>query len=146
MNAGRVSHIVLASSFVIWIVYGTLAGMRHWPAAVIVGLAASIGLLLFAAGCHIKVKLLDWVLLGYFAIAAIATFAVRSAAFPVYSPVVIWVLYAAVTWASILAGSPFSVQYARETAPVEHWNRPAFLRANQSSAWFGEQRSSSTLS
>ena len=99
MNVGRVSHVVLACSFVIWVAYGTLAGMRHWPAAVIVGLVASIGLLWFAAGCHIEVKLLDWVLLGYFVIAAIATFAVRSAAFPVYSPVVIWVLYAAVTWA-----------------------------------------------
>lgn len=105
--------------------------MRHWPAAVLIGLAASIGLLGFAVVCRVTVKMLDWVMLGYFVIAAIATFAVRSAAFPVYSPVLIWFLYAAVTWASIPVGSPFTLQYSRLSAPPEHWKTHAFLRANQ---------------
>jgi len=131
MSAAQLSQLILFASFVIWVVYGVLAGMRHWPAAVSFGLLASIGLLSTAAVRHIKVKLLDWVLLGYFVIAAIATFAVRSAAFPGYSSVVIWTLYAAVTWASILRGAPFSLQYARESAPLEHWNSPGFLRANR---------------
>lgn len=130
MRAERFSRILLVASFGIWVVYGFLAGMRHWPAAVAFGLAAGMGLVLLEAGRHVAVKVLDWTIVAYFGIAAIATFLLRSAGFPTYSPVVIWVLYAFVTWVSIFSGAPFSLQYARESAPREHWQSPAFLRAN----------------
>lgn len=68
--------------------------MRHWPVGVAFGLLASSCLLALEASRHIKVKLLDWVLLGYFVLAAIAMFGVHSATFPVYSSVIIWILYA----------------------------------------------------
>jgi hypothetical protein len=130
MSAERFSRILLVAGFGIWVVYGFLAGMRHWPAAVAFGLAAGIGLVLLEAGRHIAIKLLDWTIVAYFGIAAIATFLLRSAAFPLYSSVVIWTLYAVVTWVSIFSGAPFSLQYARESAPREHWQSPAFLRTN----------------
>ena len=130
MSADRFSRMILKMQFVVWVVYGFLAGLRRWPAGVAFGVLASIGLLSLEASRHIKVKLMDWVLLGYFVIAAIATFLIRSAAFPTYSSVVIWGLYAAVTWASIIVGAPFSLQYARESAPPESWHTLAFLRAN----------------
>jgi hypothetical protein len=41
------------------------------------------------------------------------------------------VLYAGVTWGSILAGAPFSLQYAREATPPGLWDTPVFLRVNQ---------------
>jgi len=131
MSADRLSRLILKLQFVVWVGYGFLAGLRRWPEGVAFGLLASIGLLSLEASRHIKVKLMDWVLLGYFVIAAIATFLVRSAAFPAYSSVVIWGLYAAVTWASIVVGAPFSLQYARESAPPESWHTLGFLRANQ---------------
>jgi len=130
MSAERFSRILLVAGFGIWVVYGFLAGMRHWPSAVAFGLAAGIGLVLLEAGRHITIKLMDWAIVAYFGIAAIATFLVRSAAFPIYSSVVIWTLYAVVTWVSIFSGAPFSLQYARESAPPEHWQAPQFLRAN----------------
>lgn len=130
MSAERFSRILLVAGFGIWVVYGFLAGMRHWPAAVAFGLAAGIVLVLLEAGRHIAIKLLDWTIVAYFGIAAIATFLVHAAGFAVYSPVVIWTLYAVVTWGSIFAGAPFSLQYARESAPPEHWQSPEFLRAN----------------
>jgi hypothetical protein len=130
MSADRFSHLLLGMQFVVWVVYGFLAALRHWPAGVAFGVLASIGLLSLEASRHIKVKLLDWVLLGYFVIAAIATFLIRSAAFPAYSSVVIWALYAGVTWVSIIVGVPFSLQYARESAPPESWNTLGFLHAN----------------
>lgn len=130
MSAERFSRILLVAGFGIWVVYGFLAGMRHWPAAVGFGLAASIVLVLLEAGRRIAIKLLDWTIVAYFGIAAIATFLVRSAGFAIYSPVVIWTLYAVVTWGSIFVGAPFSLQYARESAPREHWQKPEFLRAN----------------
>lgn len=130
-SAARVSKVVLASSFAIWVAYGTLVGMRRLPAAVLVGLAGTIGLLFFAVACHIKIQLLDWVMLGYFVTAAIVTFGLRSTTFANYGSVLIWSFYAAATWASILLGSPFTLQYARLSAPPERWSSPAFLRANQ---------------
>ncbi|MGA7463367.1 MAG: hypothetical protein WBW69_24235 [Candidatus Korobacteraceae bacterium] len=130
MSAERFSRILLVAGFGIWVVYGFLAGMRHWPAAVAFGLAAAICLVLLEAGRHIAIKLLDWTIVAYFGIAAIATFLVRSAGFAVYSPIVIWMLYAVVTWVSIFSGTPFSLQYARESAPPEHWQSPEFLRVN----------------
>jgi hypothetical protein len=130
MSADRFSHMLLGVQFVVWVVYGFFAALRYWPAGVVFGVLASIGLLSLEASRHIKVKLLDWVLLGYFVIAAIATFLIRSAAFPAYSSVVIWGLYAGVTWTSILVGVPFSQQYARESAPPESWHTVGFLHAN----------------
>ena len=50
--------------------------MGRWPAAVLFGLIASACLLSLEASRHILVKLMDWTLLGYFVIAAIATFVV----------------------------------------------------------------------
>lgn len=130
MSTDRFSHILLVAGFGIWVVYGFLAGMRHWPAGIAFGLAAGIGLLLLEAGRHVTVKLMDWAIVAYFGIAAIATFLVRAAGFAVYSSVVIWMVYSVVTWVSIFWGAPFSLQYARESAPREHWQSPAFLRVN----------------
>jgi uncharacterized membrane protein len=131
MSSSRFSQLLLSTQFVIWVIYGVLAGMGHWPVGVAFGLLASACLLALEASRHIKIKLLDWVLLGYFVLAAIATFVVRSASFPTYSSVIIWVLYAGVSWGSILLGAPFTLQYARESAPPEHWQSPGFIRANQ---------------
>ena len=128
MSAERLSTFILSASFAVWVVYGTLQGMGHWPAGVLFGLLASISLLAFETSRHIQVKLMDWVLLGYFALATLATFVIRLAEFPVYSSVVVWVLYAGVTWISVLVGAPFALQYARQSAPPEHWNSPGFLR------------------
>jgi len=130
MSADRFSRWLLIASFLVWVVYGFLAGTGRWPAGVMFGLIASVVLLTVERRHRVKVKLLDWVLLAYFAIATVASFLLRSVAFPVYSSVVIWVLYAGVTWISILMGAPFTLQYARESAPPEHWQSPVFLRAN----------------
>ncbi|HEY5177728.1 MAG TPA: hypothetical protein VII95_19415 [Terriglobales bacterium] len=94
-------------------------------------LLANVCLLALQASRRIKLKLMDWTLLGYFILAAIATFVVRSTTFPKYSSVIIWALYAGVSWGSILFGAPFTVQYARESAPPERWHSPGFIRANQ---------------
>lgn len=131
MTAARFSRLLLSTQFVVWVIYGVLAGIRHWSAGVVFGLLASLCLLALEASRHIKIKLLDWVLLGYFILATIATFVAGSAAFPTYSSVIIWVLYAGVSWASILFGVSFTLQYARESAPPERWQSPGFLRANQ---------------
>ncbi len=37
---------------------------------------------------------------------------------------------ALIAWASILAGRPFTMQYARETVPEAYWHTPSFIRAS----------------
>ena len=131
MSAENFSRRVLLVSFVIWFIYGFLAGFGLWPWAVAFGLIAGLGLVaIVLISAKVIVKLPDWTLVGYFAVAAAATFIAPISAFPRYASVVIWVMFSAVTWASILAGRPFTLQYARESSPPEHWRDPAFLRAN----------------
>ncbi len=122
---------MLVAGFSIWVIYGFLAGMRRWPAAVACGLIAGIALILLEAGRHVEIKLMDWAIVAYFVLAAIATFLVHATTFPTYSSIVIWTLYALVSWTSILVGAPFSSQYARESAPPESWNHPEFVAANR---------------
>ncbi len=131
ISPARLSKLLLSLQFVIWVIYGVLAGIGHWPMGVAFGLLASVCLLALQASRRIELKLMDWTLLGYFILAAIATFIVRSTTFPKYSSVIIWVLYAGVSWGSILLGAPFTVQYAHESAPPERWHSPGFIRANQ---------------
>jgi all-trans-retinol 13,14-reductase len=131
MSADKILHLVLPITFLIWVVYGFLTGFGQWPLAVAFGLASGLVLVaIVLISRKVTVKLMDWTLVGYFVLAACATFIVRLAAFPKYGSVIIWLLYAGVAWGSILAGSPFSLQYARESTPPEHWQNPFFLRAN----------------
>ena len=131
MSAAKLSRLVLPITFLIWVVYGFLTGFGQWPWAVAFGLVSGLVLVaIVLIGRKVTVKLMDWTLVGYFVLAACATFIVRLAAFPRYGSVVIWLLYAGVAWGSILAGRPFSLQYARESTPPEHWQSPRFLRAN----------------
>lgn len=131
MSAEKFSRRVLLSSSVIWFVYGFLAGFGRWPFAVGFGLIAGLCLVVIVLiSAKIVVKLTDWTLVGYFAIAAAATFVVPIHAFPRYASVVIWSMFSVMTWASILIGRPFTLQFARESAPREHWESPEFLRTN----------------
>jgi all-trans-retinol 13,14-reductase len=131
MSAAKLSRLVLPITFLIWVVYGFLIGFGQWPWAVAFGLVSGLVLVaIVLISRKVTVKLMDWTLVGYFVLAASATFIVPLAAFPKYGSVVIWLLYAGVAWGSILAGKPFSLQYARESTPPEHWQSPPFLRAN----------------
>jgi uncharacterized membrane protein len=131
MSAEKFSRQVLLVSSMIWLIYGFLAGFGLWPWAVGFGLIAGLSLVaIVRLSAKIVVKLPDWTLVGYFLIAALATFILPVAAFPKYASVIIWAMFSAVTWASIVLGKPFTLQYARESSPPEHWQNPRFLRAN----------------
>jgi hypothetical protein len=136
MTRERASRLVLAASFVIWVIYGTLAGFGQWPAAVVVGLFAAIALVLFARRAC-SVKLMDLTVLAFFLLATTATFLVPSNPFRTLSAVIIWTLYAGGAWTSIALRRPFTEQYASETVAPERWHKPAFRRSNLviSSVW-----------
>ncbi|HUY18269.1 MAG TPA: hypothetical protein VMV15_03500 [Candidatus Binataceae bacterium] len=131
MSAQKVSRLVLFVTFLIWVIYGFLNGFGQWPLAVAFGLASGLCLVtVVVISRKVTVKLMDLTMVGYFVVAACVTFIARLVSFPYYSPVVIWLMYAAVAWGSVAAGRPFTLQYARESAPPEHWQSTAFWRTN----------------
>jgi hypothetical protein len=77
-----------------------------------------------------SIKLMDWTMLAFFAIASVLAIRMESAIFPVYSAVVVWSCFAVASWSSVVVGRPFTAAYARETAPPEFWTHPIFGRLN----------------
>ncbi|HVA40719.1 MAG TPA: hypothetical protein VNF49_08650, partial [Candidatus Binataceae bacterium] len=118
-----------ALAFAPWLVYGAAAGGNHWRAATGGGLILCL-VDLAVLSRRGTVKLMDWTALAYFATASIIMIGLRSAAFPIYQVVVIWSFFAAVAWASVALGQPFTFAYAREQAPPEFWDNPIFHRIN----------------
>jgi len=48
-----------------------------------------------------------------------------------YMSLLVNVTLRAIAWGSLLAGVPFTVQYAREQVAPEFWHSPLFIRTNQ---------------
>lgn len=115
-----------------WILYFALPYAGLPLAAVLAGLAAALYPTAYAAARGRDVKLVDWTTLGFFAIGTIASAAGTSAtaAFLHYNYVLMWILFGAMAWGSLLVGKPFTLQFARRSTPPEVWNTPLFHHAN----------------
>ena len=48
-----------------------------------------------------------------------------------YMTLLVNVTLMTIAWGSLLAGAPFTIQYAREQVPPELWRSPVFIRINQ---------------
>jgi hypothetical protein len=122
--------------FLPWILFGILAGppLTRLEAALAISLVVTVALgfkelrkgffltwgsLLFFLLCFILVTFLKnlWVIEHMDALARGAL--------------------ALIAWASILAGRPFTLQYARESVPEAYWHTPGFIRSGyfMSSVW-----------
>jgi hypothetical protein len=117
------------SGFIAWGLYGVLIIMGHPVAAVCAGFAVMIALV--AREYRIRaVKIIDCTSLSFFALALIAIITTGHDLFSNYRIIAAWGIYAVVAWATLLAGFPFTLQYAREQTPREFWNAPPFIRMN----------------
>lgn len=117
--------------FTPWIVYWSFSGPGLWAPAVLGGLTAAAALVTWR---HLKrrdVKTMEVVTLGYFAVHAIVTLMLGLNFFKQYGPVLNNLTLAAMAWGTLLAGSPFTYQYAREDWPRETWDNPLFILTNQ---------------
>ena len=54
-----------------------------------------------------------------------------------YMTLLVNITLMAIAWGSLLAGTPFTIQYAREQVAPEFWHTPVFIRINQyiTAAW-----------
>jgi len=115
--------------FAVWVVYGILYALGHWTAAAVAGL----GIMLAIVGRENRtanVKIIDLTSLGFFVLALIMLSTVGGQVFNRYHIILVWGVFAVVTWATILVGFPFTLQLARESARREVWSEPLFHRVH----------------
>jgi len=116
-------------AFVPWILYWALSGLGLWTAAITAGLASALALNAFRLARQ-QGKTMELVTLGFFAAHFAVTVVLGSPFFKVYDAVLVGATLAAMAWGTLLAGSPFTHQYAREDWPREYWLHPLFYRTN----------------
>ena len=76
-------------------------------------------------------KILELVSLAFFIFDFVALYLLRWATIGHYQGLLVHLLLASIAWGSLLAGTPFTLQYARESVPRERWQTPGFVRSNQ---------------
>ena len=116
--------------YVAWIVYGVFAGNDRWLSA---GLAGAVITAVVVALEYRRraIKVMDCTSLGYFAAAMLTVLVSGTALLQRYHLVLVWGVFAVVAGITLIAGVPFTFQYAREQAPRELWNDPAFYQMNR---------------
>ncbi|NCC26399.1 MAG: NAD(P)/FAD-dependent oxidoreductase, partial [Deltaproteobacteria bacterium] len=75
-------------------------------------------------------KALEVITLVFFAAHFVSTVFLGLSFFVVHGPVLSNVTLAAMAWGTLLAGSPFTSQYARDDWDESYWDDPSFLRIN----------------
>lgn len=125
----------LLVGFLPWIILGVL-GNRSFVLALVLALAvaavATVRQLL-----RRSLKILDTVTLAFFIFIAVGVIGLRWMILATYMTLLVNVTLMAIAWGSLLAGTPFTIQYAREQVAPEFWHTPIFIRVNQSitAAW-----------
>jgi phytoene dehydrogenase-like protein/uncharacterized membrane protein len=122
-------HVLIG--FLPWIVFWSLSGPGLWTPAIFGALLAAAGLVAWRWIKRRDVKTLEAVSLGYFAAHTLVTLALGLPFFKDYGPVLNSLVLAGMAWGTLLAGSPFTYQYAREDWPRELWDAPLFRLTNQ---------------
>lgn len=101
-----------------------------WKAAATSGLVTS--LILSAYRVHqCQAKAMEVVALVFFSAHFLVTVMLGSPFFHKYDAVLVGGTLAAMAWGTLLTGSPFTCQYAREDWPRAYWNDPLFRRTNE---------------
>ena len=108
-----------------WIAYLLLAA-HHREIALVAGLviAAVVGLLKLHRG------ILMWITIGFFAAAAVAVIGLDNAWTARHLGFLANGALAVGAWGSLLVGTPFTVDVARDRTDPSHWSHPLFIRIN----------------
>ena len=117
-------------AFVPWILYWVLAGMGNTTAAILWGLGISLAINGYRFAAR-KVRILDAVSLVFLAVAAFVTLVLHSDFMVFYSGVLSDTTLALMAWGSLLAGNPFTYDYAKEDWDQAFWDNPIFIQTNQ---------------
>lgn len=119
----------LVTAFLPWIILAVL-GNLWFQLALVLGLAAAA---ITTARQFLRgsPKILDTVTFAFFLFIAVGVLGFGWMVLATYMTLLVNVTLMAIAWGSLLAGAPFTIQYAREQVPQEHWSSPLFIRINQ---------------
>ncbi len=125
----------LVVGFLPWIILAAL-GERSLNLALLSALAIA-AVTTFRQLLQNRLKILDCVTFAFFACAAGAIVGFHWMTLATYLSLLVNVTLMAIAWGSLLAGTPFTIQYAREQVAPKFWDSPTFLRINQyiTAAW-----------
>ena len=117
----------LIVAFLPWILFAALSH-AHPKLALIVALVTTA----IQVTTHLRrPKILELVSLAFFSFSLLALYVWHWERFSHHLGLLVHLLLATVAWGSLLAGIPFTLQYAREEVPVERWGDHSFIRTNQ---------------
>ena len=119
----------LIIGFLPWIIFGVL-GKRHFLLALILALAVSAVTVVRQIFSH-SLKILDSVTLAFFVFIAIGLVGFGWMFLAIHMTALVNFTLMTIAWGSLLAGTPFTIQYAREQVAPEFWHTALFLRINQ---------------
>lgn len=125
----------LIIGFLPWIILAVL-GERWFVLALVLALIAS-AITTIRQLLRRSLKILDTVTLGFFVVVTLGIVGLGWLILAIYMTILVNFTLMAIAWGSLLAGVPFTIQYAREQVPQEHWHAPLFIRINQyiTAAW-----------
>jgi hypothetical protein len=114
--------------FLPWILFGILAGppLARLEAALAVAWPATLALGLNQLR---KGFFLTWGSLLFFSLSLILVAFLKNLWVIEHMDLLVRATLAAIAWASIIAGRPFALQYARESVPEAYWRTPEFIHA-----------------
>jgi hypothetical protein len=115
--------------FLPWILFGILAGppLTRLEIALAVAWAATLALGLKQLR---KGFFLTWGSLLFFSLCLILIAFLKNLWVVEHMGLLARATLAAIAWASIIAGRPFTLQYARESVPEALWRTPGFIHSN----------------
>ena len=119
----------LIIAFLPWIILAVL-GNRWFELALALALAAA-AVTMVRQFLSRSPKLLDGVTFAFFVFVAVGVLGFGWMILATYMTVLVNVTLMTIAWGSLLAGAPFTIQYAREQVPPELWRSPLFIRINQ---------------
>jgi hypothetical protein len=115
--------------WIAWVAYIAFDVMGRWRLSLLSG-AVVMGVIVAIEYRHQAVKVTDATALGFFAGMLAVTMVIGTWLIATYNVSIVWAMFAIVFWTSIVIGSPFTLQFARETVPPEVWNQPIFIQTN----------------
>jgi hypothetical protein len=137
-SPGAGSRVGILFGFVPLIVYGILAGSSI-QSKILALSASTLVTVVVGFGDLKKGRILSWISLVLFGGLLIATVGFYLTGILIWSGVLIYAVLAAVALGSILAGVPFTLQYAREMVDPSRHEHPVFLKVNilMTGVWSG---------
>jgi hypothetical protein len=123
MTGKEKSNLVSYLGVFVWIVYGILGSRAYWRTAACAGLVIMLAVVATEVRTR-SVKIIDCTSLGLFFLVIVAIVSAGEGYFSHYQGIFGWGLFTVVAWAAMIAGVPFSLQYARDRALHELWKKP----------------------